>query len=328
MSTPAVQRMEPLHEGAVSGRRRRVSWPVWFGLLSAIWGLSFMFIKVGDETLAPIQVAFGRMACGTVALVILAVVSRQHLPAGWRTWGHLAVAALLLNAAPFSLFAYGEEHTSSVLAGIFNAATPLFALPVAAWIIPTERLTRSRMVGLVVGFAGVLTVLGVWHGLGRGNLEGDLFCLAGAGCYGLGFPYARRCLTGKAAPLSLATAQLLCGTIELAVVTPLVSAAPTTLPDRVILSVVALGSLGTGLAYILNFAIIRDAGASTASTVTYVIPIFSSLAGVLVLSEPLAWNEPLGAAVIIVGALASQDRVHLLRRYRQRQHRSPAGETP
>ncbi len=306
-----------------------MQWPVWFVLLSAIWGLSFLFIKVGDEALAPIQVAFGRMACGTVVLVVVVTAYRQRLPAGWRTWGHLGVAALLLNAAPFSLFAYGETRTASVLAGILNATTPLFVLPVAAVIVPAERLTRSRLIGLLVGFAGVITVFGVWHGLGNGHLEGDLLCLAGAGCYGLGFPYARRYLSGRAEPLALATGQLLCGTVELAAVTPLLSGLPTALPTRVIVSVIALGAAGTGLAYVLNFTVIRDAGATTASTVTYVIPIFSTLAGVIILKEPLSWSEPLGTAVIVVGALMTQDRLHLPREYRWRPcRRTTADEGP
>lgn len=290
-------------------------WPVWFVLLSAIWGLSFLFIKVGDEALAPVQVAFGRMACGTVVLVVVVTACRQRLPEGRRTWGHLAVAALLLNAAPFSLFAYGETDTSSVLAGILNATTPLFVLPVAAVVVPAERLTRSRLIGLLIGFTGVITVLGVWHGLGDGHLEGDLLCLAGAGCYGLGFPYARRYLSGRAEPLALATGQLLCGTIELAAITPLLSDVPAALPARVVVSVVALGAAGTGLAYVLNFTVIRDAGATTSSTVTYVIPVFSTLAGVTILKEPLSWSEPFGAAVIVVGALMAQDRLHLPRGY-------------
>lgn len=329
MSAAPVERAAPGAAGDAPTGRRHVGWPVWFALLSVIWGLSFLFIKVGDEALAPIQVAFGRMVCGTGVLVVVLTACRQRLPAGWRTWGHLAVAALLLNAAPFSLFAYGETDTSSVMAGILNATTPLFVLPVAAVIVPAERLTRSRLVGLVIGFIGVITVLGAWHGLGGGHLGGDLRCLGGAGCYGLGFPYARRYLSGRADPLSLATGQLLCGTIELAAVTPLLSGLPAALPVRVVLSVVALGAAGTGLAYVLSFTVIRDAGATTSSTVTYVIPIFSTLAGVVILKEPLSWTEPLGAAVIVVGALMTQDRLHLRfdRRRTQRRPRGPA-ESP
>lgn len=165
------------------------AWPLRFLLLSVIWGLSFLFIKVGDEALAPLQVALGRMACGVATLLLIVSVRRQHLPRGWRVWGHLAVAAVLLNAAPFSLFAYGEQHVSSVLAGIWNATTPLMTVPVAILVLPDEKPTQERSLGLAVGFVGVLVVLGVWAGLGRQDVIGNLMCLGAAASYGLGFPY-------------------------------------------------------------------------------------------------------------------------------------------
>ncbi|HTX01408.1 MAG TPA: DMT family transporter, partial [Acidimicrobiales bacterium] len=253
-------------------------WLLWFVTLSAIWGFSFLFIKVADESLAPVQVALGRTSFGLAAVVAILVARRQRPPSGARTWGHLAVAALLLNAAPFTLYAYGETRTSSVLAGIFNATTPLFAVPIAALVVPGERLTRSRLGGLAVGFAGAATVLGIWRGLGGAHVEGDLLCLGGAACYGVGFPYARRFLTGRAEPWRLAAGQLACATVELAIVSLLVSSAPAALPARALAAVAALGIFGTGIAYVLSFTLLRDAGPAVSSTVTYAIPAFSTLA--------------------------------------------------
>lgn len=286
---------------------------MWFVALSAIWGLSFLFIKVADEALAPVQVALGRMVFGLVAVGVILLVRRERLPSRVRTWGHLAVAAALLNAAPFTLFAYGETHVSSVLAGIFNAATPLFVAPVAVLMVRDERLTKVRVIGIGAGFAGVVTVFGIWRGMGSAGLEGDLLCLSGAACYGVGFPYARRFLSARADPLPLAAGQLLSGTVELAIVAPLISAVPGTLPYRVIGAVAALGVFGTGIAYVLSFSLIRAAGATVASTVTYVVPVVSTLAGVLVLGEPLTWNEPVGAAIILLAAVAAQGRLRASR---------------
>lgn len=284
-----------------------------FVLLAGIWGLSFLFIKIGVQAFAPLQVAFGRVLAGTVTLLVILFARRARLPSGWRTWGHLAAAAVLLNSAPFALFAYGEQHVSSVLAGIWNATTPLFTLPVAALMIAGERPTLTRLGGLVSGFLGVLTVLGIWRGLGGADLRGDLMCMAAAACYGLGFPYARRFLSGQAEPLILATGQLACATIELAVLTPFLTLAPAGLPIRPVICVLLLGTVGTGIAYLLNYSIVRDAGATVASTVTYVIPVFSTLAGVLVLNEPLAWNEPVGALLILAGTLSTQGQLPLQR---------------
>jgi drug/metabolite transporter (DMT)-like permease len=274
-----------------------------------MWGMSFLFIKVGDEELQPLQVALGRMICGSVTLLLVLAVRRENLPRRGQVWLHLAVASLLVNVLPYSLFAYGETHVTSVLAGIWNATTPLFTLLVAMLVLPEERPTRDRVAGLLIGFAGVLVILGVWQGLGSHALLGNLACLAAASCYGLGFPYTRKFLSGRPeSVVALSGAQLLCGTLELALITPLVTAMPVGVPFRAAASVAALGALGTGVAFILNYRIIRAAGATTAATVTYVIPLFSTLAGVTLLGEGLSWNQPLGAVVVILGVAASQGR--------------------
>ncbi|WP_409471677.1 DMT family transporter [Streptomyces sp. HC307] len=287
--------------------RQLLSWPVRFVALASIWGLSFLFIKVSVEVLAPLQVAFARAACGAAVLLMVLPLRKVRLPRGRKVWTHMAVAALLMNAGPFALFSYGEQHVSSALAGIWNATAPLVALPVALILIPQEKATRQRLVGLGVGFAGVLVVLGVWTGLGAQGLEGNLLCMGAAICYGVGFPYARRYLGDRPeGPLALTTGQLLCATVELGAVTPFFGSAPSSMPWKVVGSILAIGILGTGLAYILNYSIIQDVGAVTASTVTYLIPIFSTLAGVLILGEDLSWNEPVGALIIILGAALTQ----------------------
>jgi drug/metabolite transporter (DMT)-like permease len=279
-------------------------------LLAAIWGMSFLFIKVGDEALTPLQVALGRMLFGTATLLLISAGRRERLPRGVQVWLHLAVCGVLLNALPYSLFAYGELHTTSVLAGIWNATTPLFTAPLAILLLPQEQLSRDRLAGLAIGFVGVLITLGVWQGVGGSALAGNLLCLGAAMSYGLGFPYTRKHLTGRGeSALALATGQLLCGTIELAIVTPFLTQAPATLPLNVIGSVFVLGTLGTGIAFILNYSLIRDAGATMASTVTYLSPLVSTAAGVLILGEPLTPYEPVGAVVVILGVAVSQGRV-------------------
>ncbi len=292
--------------------RETSDWRGRFLLLAAIWGMSFLFIKVGDEVLAPVQVALGRMAVGTGTLLIILAVRREGLPAFGSIWIRLAAAALLLNTLPFTLFAYGETHVTSVLAGIWNATTPLLTLVVVLAALPEERPTRSRVAGLAIGFLGVLVVLGIWSGLGGAALLGSLACLAAAGCYGLGYPYSRRVLTGRSeSMLALAAGQLLCGTVELGVVAPFTTHMPATIPLRVVLSIFALGALGTGIAYVLNYALVRDAGATVTSTVTYVIPLFSTVAGVAFLGEHLSWNQPIGAVVVVLGVAVSQERLRV-----------------
>jgi drug/metabolite transporter (DMT)-like permease len=284
-------------------------WPLRYVLLAIAWGSTFLFIKVGDEALAPLQVSLGRMVVGTATLGAVLRLGGEHLPRGGRLWGQLAIAAVLLNVAPFTLFAYGERHVSSVLAGIWNATVPLFTLPVALLALSDEHAGARRLLGLAIGFVGVLTVLGVWRGVGSTSLAGNLLCLGAAASYGLGFPYARRYLARRdEGPLSLAAAQLLCGTLVLVILTPVLSAAPHGVAAKHVLAVLALGAFGTGLTFVLNYSLIRDVGATVTSTVAYVMPIVSTVLGVALLSEPLGWYEPVGAAIIVFGAVMAQAR--------------------
>ncbi len=284
-------------------------WPARFTLLALFWGSTFLFIKIGDEALAPFQVSLGRLLVGAATLFAILAARRERLPRDARAWGHLAVAAILLNVVPFSLFAYGERHVSSLLAGIWNATVPLFTLPIAILWIADEHATARRLAGLAVGFAGVLVVLGVWNGVGATSLAGNLMCLGAAASYGVGFPYTRRYLARRPeGPLPLATAQLICATVEIAILTLLFTHAPHGVAAKHVLSVLALGVFGTGLTFVLNYSLIRDVGATVTSTVAYVMPIVSTLLGILALGEPLRWYEPVGAAIIVVGAGLAQSR--------------------
>jgi drug/metabolite transporter (DMT)-like permease len=281
-------------------------------LLAAIWGTSFLLIKVGGGAFTPVQVSFGRMLFGVLALVPVVLIQRSRLPRDVRTWVHLSVAALLLNSVPFTLFAVGEQHVSSVLAGIWNGATPLFVLVVVLVALPEERPTRDRAIGLALGFAGVLVVFGAWHGLGHGELIGNAACLGATLLYGLGFPYARRYLAlGGLTIAALAFGQLAMGTLQLALVLPLAGGIPTAYPAGPFAAIIALGAIGTGAAYLLNYSIIRDAGATAASTVGYLVPVFATIAGVTLLGEPLSWNEPAGGLLVLLGVAASQGRLGL-----------------
>jgi drug/metabolite transporter (DMT)-like permease len=130
------------------------------GLLALIWGSSFLFIKVGLEGLAPEQVVVGRVGVGALILVVVATLRGLRLPVSPGLWGHLAVVAIVGNLVPFSLFAWGETHIDSSLAGILNAATPLFTLLMALALLPGEIVTRPRVLGLFIGFAGVVIIVG------------------------------------------------------------------------------------------------------------------------------------------------------------------------
>jgi drug/metabolite transporter (DMT)-like permease len=283
------------------------SWRPRFVLLALIWGSSFLSIKVALEVLSPIQVAFVRVALGAIVLLVALAVLRQRLPAGRVVWGHLFVIALFGNSIPFLLLAEGETRISSVLAGIWNATTPLLTLVVATFMLPDERPTPRRVAGLLAGFAGVLVVLGPWRKVGGGELTGQLMCLGAAACYGIAFPYTRRFVAGRPdSGVALSAGQLIWSSIQLGVVTAIVGGAPSHVPLDPVLAMLALGVLGTGLAYILNYVVVRLAGATTASTVTYLVPLVSTALGIAVLSEHLVWNQPVGAALVLASVAFSE----------------------
>jgi drug/metabolite transporter (DMT)-like permease len=296
-------------ELSVRNEAARSGWRLQYLTLALIWGLSFLFIKEGVRAFAPLQITLGRMAIGAAVLIVVLIARRERLPRGRLTWVHLAVAAVLNNVIPFSLFGYAEQRIPSALAGICNASAPLFAVVVAFALLPDERLSLRRMIGLTTGFAGVFVVLGAWTGLAGRDLTGALMALGGGLCYGIGFPYTRRFLTGTGySSLSLAAGQLLVGTVALAVVAPVFTSSPTQWRISAVVSVALLGALGTGIAYLLNYGIIAAAGATTATTVGYVMPVVSVVAGIAVLGERVTWNEPIGAAVIVAGAALPQAR--------------------
>jgi drug/metabolite transporter (DMT)-like permease len=300
--------LETSDEGARPAELHR--WLPSFLALAAIWGTSFLFIKVGVRELAPLWLTFGRVATGALTLLVVLLVTRDRLPREPRLWAHLAVVALIGVVLPFTLFGLGEQRVSSVLAGIWNAATPLVALPLAVLAFRTERMTARRAAGLGIGFVGVLVVLAVWRDVGGSQLTGQLMCFGAAMCYAVAIPYQKKFIAGRAGSgVSIAAAQLLAALAQLAVVAPLLAGAPpspTGLSADVVLCVLALGALGTGLAFVLNFRVIRVAGASTSTSVTYLMPVVATVVGVLILHEHLHWNQPVGAAIVLTGVAVSQ----------------------
>jgi len=287
----------------------RKSWLPAYIALGVVWGCSFIFIKLGLEFLTPFGVAFVRCALGAITLLIVVKIKKIKLPSDKSTWRKLWILAMLLNVIPGILFAYAEVHVTSVLAGIINATTPLATLIVMLIAFREERLKVEQIIGLIIGAIGVMVVLGIWQGVGENQLTGVIALLIAVTCYGISFPYTVRNII----PLGLKP--------EAAATTQLVMAAITLLPfylyDGIsqdnyrpasLLAMLALGILGSGVAYIWNFSIIAAAGSSIASSVTYLTPVVAIIVGWVFLGEALSWFEPVGALLVIIGAATSQGR--------------------
>lgn len=293
----------------------RPAWQAQFTLLALIWGSSFLFIKVAGRDLEPVQIAFGRVALGAIALGLVLLATRQRLPRPGVVWWHLGVSGLLSNAIPFTLFAVGEQHMSSILAGMWNATTPLFTVAAAA-VLLSERPTRAGFAALALGFGGVVLLLAPWHDLAIEDLTAQLALMGGALCYGFSTPYMRRYVSHvDESALGLATVQLGWATAFLAVALPFGGGLPDPhVPLDAFASVVMLGVFGSGIAYVLFYGVIRAVGPTIAATVTYVMPIVSTSLGILVLDEPLTWNLVAGGATVLAGVLLGARVNRLARR--------------
>ncbi|MFE3886057.1 DMT family transporter [Streptomyces lydicus] len=288
---------------------RALGWPLRFAVLSLVWGFSFLFIKVGTQGFAPLQVTLGRVAFGALVLLFVVVLRRERLPRSRRIWAHLTVAAFFLNALPFSLFAYSELTIPSTLAGICNATSPLWGMALSVIALAEDRPSRRRVAGLGLGFLGVLTVLGAWQGFAGTDPTGTAMALGASLSYAIGWIYVRRTLAGAPhSHLSMSSAQLLLAAVQLAVVTPLFTTAPAGYPVIPLLAVIALGVLGTGLAFLIQYGLVAEIGPTTAQMVTYFIPVIATAAGVSLLHEQLSWNTPVGALVVLAGAALTQSK--------------------
>ncbi|NGN62938.1 DMT family transporter, partial [Streptomyces sp. A7024] len=292
---------------AAAAPRPSVDWRIRFAVLSLIWGFSFLLIKVGTEGYAPLQVTLGRMVFGTAVLMAALAFKRERLPRTPRLWAHLSVSAFFLNALPFSLFAYAEQTIPSSLAGICNATTPLWGMALSVVALSEDRPTRRKVAGLGIGFAGVLVVLGAWQGFSGHDPAGVLMALGASASYAIGWLYVRRNMAATGhSNLALSGGQLLLGTVQLVIATAAFTSVPHSYPMVPLLAIFALGALGTGVAFLLQYGIVAEVGPTTGTMVTYFVPLIATVAGVALLGEALHWNTPVGAAIILAGAALTQ----------------------
>lgn len=286
------------------------SWLPIYVALGVVWGCSFIFIKLGLEFLTPFGVAFGRCALGALTLLAWAKYKRISLPESKRVLFHLWVVSLLLNVIPGVFFALAQTEVTSVLAGIINAVTPLMTLIAIMVVTRNEKPKPYQVLGILIGFTGVLTVLGAWKGLGDNPLWAILILLAAVTCYGFSFPYSRRfILPHNLAPESIAAGQVTLGALTLLPFFIYNGIDKYEYKPAPVLAMIALGVFGSGFAYIWNFKVMALAGSAIASSVTYLTPVVAVIVGVVFLQESIYWYEPVGALIVLLGAAIGQNRI-------------------
>ncbi len=286
---------------------------VQFVLCGVIWGSSFLFMKVALTGISPAQVAWSRLILGALTLGIFVALRRDRLPRSAAVWGHMTVLAVSFCVVPFLLFSWAQQHVTSGLASIYNATTPIMTAIMAWAVFRVEKLRPTQIAGILVGILGVMVIIAPWQGLDlTQSLVAQLAILGATACYGFSLAYMRRFVsrTGMSA-LVFSFLNIGLGAAIMLLLTPVLVLSPVTLDPWVVGSVVLLGCLGTGVAYIWNQNTLRAWGPTRASTVTYITPVVGVFLGVVLLGEELSWNEPVGAVIVFLGILLAQNRLHL-----------------
>jgi len=272
-------------------------------VLAAVWGGSFLFMRIAVPEFGPVVVAALRVA-GASFLLLPLLAAHREIGALRNHWRPIAVLGVTNSALPFLGFAYAAISMDSGVLAIFNSAAPLFAAVIAVlWL--GDRMTPARVAGLAIGFAGIVWIVAYKSGLHAGGTPlAVVACLVATFCYGLSPIVAKRHLAGVP-PLAVATGSQLVGAVLLAV--PAVLAWPATPPGVTAWLVVAgLAFVCTGLALVMYFRLIAHAGPANAISVTYLIPIFAIAWGSLFLDEKITWPLLAGCAVVFLGtALAT-----------------------
>ena len=277
--------------------------------LSAIWGSSYMFIKVGVREFAPATLVDVRLALA--AAVLIPFVATRGRVRGLRpALRPGAVVGTVGMALPFLLISWGETHIDSGIAGVANASVPIFVALLALRFAPSERMQGLRLAGLAIGLSGVAVVSGVHPSGGAWAVAGTLAVVLASLCYAVSALYVQRRL-GVGGP-ELAAASTLCGAV---VMLPFALARlPSHVGWKPLASVVVLGVVATGIATLISNRLIGTHGPARAMLVNYLLPAFALLYGVSILGEPLTVAEVLGLGLILTGVTLASGAVRLPRR--------------
>lgn len=282
-------------------------------ILAALWGASFLLIKIGVAEMAPETLVAARLVVSALVLLGVLYAGGQRLPSAPRAWADLFVLGTAGLVAPYMLITWAEQSMPSGMAAILNATTPLFAVLLTYVWTREERLSGQRALGVVLGFVGVVVAVGIGslrNGAGV-PLASQLAVLLAALCYAVAGIYARRAFRGVS-PMIPATGQLLAGALVITPVALGLRGVPSPMPSATaILAVLALAIFGTAIAYVLLYWLIERIGATRASMVTYLLPPFALVYGALFLRESITWNALAGLGLVVLGILLANGVLRL-----------------
>jgi len=280
-------------------------------VLGLIWGTSYAFIKLGVQTLPTFTLIASRLGIGLVLLASVVVVAREKLPRDPRTYVHLLVMGVINIVIPFTLITTAERSVDSALAAILNGAVPLVVIVVAAFFLHDEPITVNRLVGLLIGYAGVivlvsrgLTTLGT-----ADSFAGEVALLGSTLAYGIGAVYSRRNTRGLR-PLIPALFQVGFAFVIVTILAfVLESPLSVSWNTDALVAVLWLGLLGSGIAYILNFRLLGRIGATRTSLLAYLLPVVGIVSGALMFGETVDARVVVGTGLVIAGVALVNSRM-------------------
>lgn len=287
-------------------------------LLALVWGASFLFIKVGVETIPPLTFVFLRLSIAGVLVYAVLRWQGLKLPRDRSLWLAMGFIGFINAALPYTMFAWGEKQmgaNASGLASIYNATTPLWTVLFAQFFVRDERLTPLRTIGVLIGFSGVVFLF--YNAIGNissTDTWGQIMCLIASSYYGVGTLFVRRKF-GSVPALISAFGQMITGAAWLLPLAIVVDSPNWQIPAlSSVGALFALAIIGTGIAQIVYFSLIKEVGATRTSQVTYLMPIFAMFWGWLALSEPLRPDMLIGLGIILLGVIVVNGRLIGLKR--------------
>ncbi|HMT41145.1 MAG TPA: DMT family transporter [Sphingorhabdus sp.] len=274
------------------------------GILSILWGGAFFLIEVGLRSYPPITLVFMRLALAVPPMWIAMRLMGERLPTEPRIWGLLAIVGALNCALPFILFFWGQQYLDSGYASILNATTPLWGVITAHFLTSDEKANPARIIGVLVGMAGIVVMVGpeAMKGLSN-NLLAQIACIVSTIFYSFAAIYGRRLSQSELTPMAVATGQTLVAALMMVPIVAVMDqpwAMPTPRLDST-LAGITLALLSTALAYTLYFRLIDRSGASNAQLVAFLMPILAVILGIAFLGESLTGGQIAGAGLIAVG---------------------------
>jgi drug/metabolite transporter (DMT)-like permease len=274
-----------------------------FFALGIMWGSSYLFIKLGVETLQPFQLIALRMLVGLAILwLIVGLWKREPVPRDARTYGHLIVMSIINIIIPFALITWAEQSVDSAVAAIINGAVPLFIILPAALFLPDEPITLNKLVSLPLGFIGVVLLVVKDLGVGGSNALGAVALLGSTLAYALGGVYSRKYIRNLR-PMVPALYQVTFAALWSVVLMLTFEGLPpaSDFTPTAILSVVWLGLFGSSLAYLAFFKLLQDWGATRTALLAYLLPIVGIVLGVAIRDEQIDVRAIAGTGLILLG---------------------------